>query len=109
MRAATHKAKKGKKGTTFAKVITDKIATGDPIADREIDRVGPWRDAKPYTTKYQFLSEFPYYDNKLLLVAEFLCDFMTRENITPSTKRVYTSTITWCIFQGSYTTNISGR
>jgi hypothetical protein len=36
MRAATHKAKKGKKDT-FAKVITDKIATGDPIADRGIE------------------------------------------------------------------------
>jgi hypothetical protein len=45
-------------------------------------------DAKPYTTKYQFLREFPY-DNKLLLLAEFLCDFVTRENIVPSTKRVY--------------------
>ena len=65
-------------------------------------------DAKPYTTKYQFLREFPY-DNKLLLLAEFLCDFVTRENIVPSTKCVYTSIITCCIFRGSYTTNISGR
>jgi hypothetical protein len=106
VRAATHKAKKGKKGTTFAKVVTDKIATGDPIADPGIELA--LEGMPDHTTKYQFLSEFPY-DNKLLLLAEFLCDFVTRENIAPSTKRVYTCTITCCIFQGSYTTNISGR
>ena len=105
MRAATHKAKKGKKGT-FAKVVTDKIATGDAIADPGIELA---LEGMPnHTTKYQFFFFFSY-DNKLLLLAEFLCDFVTRENIAPSTKRVYTSTITCCIFQGSYTTNISGR
>jgi hypothetical protein len=41
MRAATHKAKKGKKGT-FAEAITDKISTGDPIADRRIELALEW-------------------------------------------------------------------
>ncbi|MCI0560843.1 MAG: hypothetical protein MN733_20355 [Nitrososphaera sp.] len=67
-----------------AELIDAKIATGNPVADRKVQLA---LEGMPNHTKYQFLTEFPE-GNKMLL-AEFLNDFVTRENIAVNTKRVY--------------------
>jgi hypothetical protein len=67
-----------------AELIDGNTSTGNPVADRKILLA---LEGMPNHTKYQFLAEFPS-GNKMLL-AEFLNDFMTRENIAVNTKRVY--------------------
>jgi integrase/recombinase XerD len=86
MQAASpaHKNKRKNKTRTLLAVIKDKMVTGNPVADRKIELA---LEGMPNHTKYQFLTEFP--DDNKLVVADFLNDFVIRENVTYGTKRVY--------------------
>ncbi|HJS82653.1 MAG TPA: hypothetical protein VJ742_07430, partial [Nitrososphaera sp.] len=69
----------------YAELLESQSAsTGNPVLDRKVQLA---LEGLPNHTKYQFLTEFPA-ENKALL-AEFLTDFLTRENIATNTKRVY--------------------
>lgn len=72
------------KTKTLLSVISSKLVTGNPAVDRKLELA---LEGMPNHTKYQFLTEFP--DDNRLIVADFLNDFVTRENITSGTKRVY--------------------
>jgi len=73
-----------KKTSTLLEGIKSKLATGNPVADRKIELA---LEGMPNHTKFEFLTEFP--DGNKLLLAEFLNDFVTRENIRDGTKRAY--------------------